>query len=51
MAFDHLNQQVKPSFIYYALGKTAKELEGYKTARICYQKLTVIIQSSPGPEI
>lgn len=27
---------VKPSFIYYALGKTAKELEGYKTARICY---------------
>lgn len=32
---------VKPSFIYYALGKTAKELEGYKTARICYQKLTL----------
>jgi intraflagellar transport protein 122 len=27
------------SYVYYALGKVSKNLESYKTARLCYDKL------------
>ncbi|KAL4432520.1 hypothetical protein ABPG74_013374 [Tetrahymena malaccensis] len=30
---------VQHSYLYYSLGKVSKQLEGYKTARICYEKL------------
>ncbi|EGR29567.1 intraflagellar transport protein, putative [Ichthyophthirius multifiliis] len=30
---------VKHSYLYYSLGKVSKQLEAYKTARICYEKL------------
>ena len=29
-------------YVYYAMAKVAKLLEGYKTARLCYEKLGVI---------
>ena len=28
------------SYVYYALGKVSKNLESYKTARLCYDKLS-----------
>jgi len=36
-------QGIKMSYVYYSLAKCASQLECYKTARICYEKLNVFI--------
>ena len=34
---------VNASYIFYSLAKVASKLEGYKTARACYEKLSQLI--------
>ena len=35
--------QINASYIYYSLAKVSAKLEGYKTARACYDKLSHLI--------
>lgn len=36
---------VNASYIYYSLAKVATKVEGYKTARSCYDKLAQLVVS------
>lgn len=35
--------QINSSYIYYSLAKVSSRLEGYKTARACYDKLSHLV--------
>lgn len=37
---------INASYIYYSLAKVSAKLEGYKTARACYDKLSHLIVNS-----
>ena len=38
--------QINTSYIYYSLAKVSARLEGYKTARACYDKLSTLVVNS-----
>ena len=38
--------QINSSYIYYSLAKVSARLEGYKTARACYDKLSHLVVNS-----
>lgn len=38
--------QINASYVYYSLAKLSAKLEGYKTARACYDKLSHLVVNS-----